>query len=168
MEKNKGGRPTKMTPEIQQQILDRIVQGESLVKILNSSERFPVYSKFMAFVDQHPEFRDKYAQAKEEQADFLAEEILDIADESACDYKMIERDGRQVEVVDHEHIQRSRLRVDTRKWIASKLKPKKYGERVNNILTGDPEKPLEMNHNLNFKTMTDDDLNRYLDQAKKG
>ena len=57
----------------------------------------------------------------------LAEQILEISDDVSSDYTELE-DGRKV--IDHEAIQRSRLRVDTRKWLASKLYPKRYGDRV--------------------------------------
>lgn len=80
--------------------------------------------------DTHPELAEHYARAKEQQADYLAEQILEIADDSSQDYKTIERDGEMIEVVDHEHIQRSKLRVDTRKWIAAHLRPKRWGEKL--------------------------------------
>ncbi len=85
------------------------------------------------FIDDK-EFCERYARAKEEQADFLAEEILTNADDSSEDEIFIEcEDGSgqsAKRVCNKEFIARSRLRVDTRKWIASKLKPKKYGEKV--------------------------------------
>jgi len=67
--------------------------------------------------------------AREEQADRLFEECLAIADDTTGDVVMVGKGG-QVERVDHGNIQRSRLRVDTRKWMAGKLAPKKYGDRV--------------------------------------
>lgn len=68
----------------------------------------------------------------------MAEEILEIADDGLNDFKQV--DGRQV--VDQENINRSRLRVDTRKWLMSKLAPKKYGDRT--VLAGDPENPINV------------------------
>lgn len=94
----------------------------------------------------HPEFVEQYARAKEEQADALAEELLDIADDGSNDW--MERrnsdDGATGWQLNGEHIQRSRLRVDTRKWIASKLKPKKYGERIANEHSGPDGKPIAL------------------------
>lgn len=75
----------------------------------------------------HPEFAKQYAIAKEEAADAWAEEILDIADDGTNDWITDEK-GRTV--FNGEHVQRSRVRIDTRKWIASKLKPKKYGDKI--------------------------------------
>src|SRR5260370_2842775 len=73
------------------------------------------------------DFRDQYARAREEQADKLFREIIEIADDASGDY-VTTSDGKTI--VDHEHIQRSRLRVDARKWAAARLAPKKYGDRV--------------------------------------
>lgn len=72
-------------------------------------------------------FPDQYARAKEAQADQMAEDILAIADDVAQDVTIGEN-GR--EVVNNEAIARSRLRVDARKWLASKMAPKKYGEKI--------------------------------------
>lgn len=71
-------------------------------------------------------FPDHYARAKEMQADKFAEDILAIADESAGDITPTENG----ETVNHEAIARSRLRVDARKWLASKFAPKKYGDKL--------------------------------------
>jgi hypothetical protein len=95
------------------------------------------------------EFRDQYARAKEESADALTDEMLDIADDGSNDW--MSRHGKDDEVawsVNGEHIQRSRVRIDTRKWIASKLKPKKYGDKQ--IIGGDPDNPLRVSGTVNF------------------
>ena len=78
--------------------------------------------------ESHP-FSDKYARAREIQAEIRADELLDIADDATNDYMAREaKSGKTFIVADHENIQRSKLRVDTRKWIAAKLLPKKYGD----------------------------------------
>lgn len=87
------------------------------------------------WLSENKEFSQMYAKAKEEQADFLAEEILAIADDSENDYIATEN-GKMVE--NREVTNRSRLRVDARKWIASKLKARKYGEKLD--VTTDGEK----------------------------
>src|SRR5260370_29653217 len=70
---------------------------------------------------------ERYARAREEQADKLFREIIEIADDASGDY-VTTSDGKRI--VDHENIRRSRLRVDARKWAAARLAPKKYGDRV--------------------------------------
>jgi len=81
----------------------------------------------MRWLLNNKEFQDKYAQAREAQADYLLEELLDIADDKSGDTY---EDAKGNIKVDHENINRSRLRVDTRKWVIAKLAPKKYGDRV--------------------------------------
>ena len=71
--------------------------------------------------------------AREEQADKLFREIIEIADDASGDY-VTTSDGKRI--VDHENIQRSRLRVDARKWAAARLAPRKYGDRVEHDVKG--------------------------------
>ena len=78
-------------------------------------------------------FRDQYARAREEQADKLFREIIEIADDKSGDC-ITTSDGKRI--VDHENIQRSRLRVDARKWAAARLAPRKYGDRVEHDVKG--------------------------------
>ena len=80
----------------------------------------------------------QYARACEERAEALLDEMLDIVDDTSCD--IIETDlgdGMLVEKPNNEVIQRSRLRYDARKWLVSKLNPKKYGEKVDVTSGGD-------------------------------
>jgi len=72
----------------------------------------------------------QYAHAREVQADTIFDEILDIADDAANDW--MERAGENSEgwQLNGEHIQRSRVRIDARKWMAGKMRPKKYGEKL--------------------------------------
>jgi hypothetical protein len=84
------------------------------------------------WLSKFPEFSDQYARAREAQAEALADEILQISDEGQNDW--MEKYNQKGEAVgwqvNGEAVLRSKLRVDTRKWIASKLRPKKYGEKV--------------------------------------
>lgn len=95
-------------------------------------EDMPSRQTLFTWMRLHEEFLDQYARAKEESADALFEEIIDIADDGANDWMEREDDeGNNVGwKLNGEHIQRSKLRVDTRKWAASKLKPKKYGDKI--------------------------------------
>jgi hypothetical protein len=83
----------------------------------------------------------QYARAREVQADTLVDEILEIADDGTNDWMAREgKDGEAGWALNGEHVQRSKLRVDSRKWFASKVAPKKYGEKLE--LAGDKENPL--------------------------
>lgn len=102
----------------------------------------PAKSTVMLWLSQRTEFSDQYARARELQADHLFDEILEISDDATNDW-MERRQGEEtVQVVDHEHISRSKLRVDSRKWMAGKLLPKKYGEKQTIEATGKDGEPL--------------------------
>jgi hypothetical protein len=90
---------------------------------------------------QNETFLQQYTKAKEDQADTLQEDILDIADTEPMQVV----DDKGVARIDSAHVNWMRLRIDSRKWIASKLKPKKYGERQ--ILAGDADSPVEVKTN---------------------
>jgi hypothetical protein len=86
---------------------------------------------------------EQYVRAREEQAESMADEIVAIADETPETAPVFDKDGNQLAIkLDSSYIQWQKNRIDARKWTASKLKPKKYGERQ--ILAGDAENPLEV------------------------
>ena len=140
---NPTGRPPVMTREIEDDICKQIAEGKSLVRILKSDPKFPDYSTvtrhLMATKGIEGGFCIKYAQAREIQADYMADEIIDIADDGAND-SYVDEEGKVK--VDYDHIQRSKLRVDARKWVASKLKPKRYGDST--TIKGDSEAPVSL------------------------
>lgn len=137
------GRPTIFAPQLINAMLDRIASGDS-VRSISKDDRFPAMTTFFRWLRENEDFRQQYARAKEIQAEFLAEDLLDIADDGTNDY--IEREGKDGNTFvefNSEHFQRSRLRVDTRKWIASKLLAKKYGDKIQQEVTGKDGAPLE-------------------------
>lgn len=126
----KMGRPTIFNQDLADKICEEIVRGKTLIKI--SKELGFDLSNLFKWLREKEDFSKQYARAKAEQADILIEEILEIADDAKRDTYFDDELGR--EVTDHEVIARSRLRVDTRKWIASKMKPKKYGDKLDQQL----------------------------------
>lgn len=124
--KNKVGRPSDYCEEVIEEICLRLSFGEGLVKICKD-DHLPARQTVISWLFKHKEFADRYAQAREAQADYLLEELLDIADNTEGDTYT---DAKGNIRVDHENINRSRLRVDTRKWIIAKLAPKKYGDKA--------------------------------------
>lgn len=105
------GRPSDYTQELADRICEQLAEGKSLRTICRA-EDMPEARTVFRWLRIHEEFCQQYTRAKEESADAHSEDMLDIADDAT------------------EDVQRSRLRVDTRKWLASKLKPKKYGDKV--------------------------------------
>lgn len=145
-EKNSVGRPSIFSQELADRICGEIIEGYSLRSVCKA-EDMPCVSTVLLWLRTKPEFLLQYEKAKEEQADALAEEMLDIADDGANDWmEKYGKDGENIGwQVNGEHVQRSRLRLDTRKWIASKLKPKKYGDKLTQELTGKDGGAIEFN-----------------------
>jgi hypothetical protein len=100
------------------------------------------------WLNTNEEFRQQYARAKEDQADWLADEIVEIADETEHD--TIE-DDQGKKKPNMEWIARSRLRVDARKWVAAKLKPKKYADKITNEHTGANGGPIQTQQITGFE-----------------
>ncbi|MDP3845942.1 MAG: hypothetical protein Q8R10_05895 [Pseudomonas sp.] len=124
----KTGRPTTYTPAVASAICEKLADGMSLRKLCAQPAMPSMTTVLRWLVDEtKPEFRLHYAHAREAQADLLAGEILEIADDSSGD-TFTDKDGNTR--LDREFVARARLRVDSRKWLASKLAPKKYGDRI--------------------------------------
>jgi len=113
-------------------VLNHIRNGKALRNSLGLPDTFSntVWDDIM----KDEEKNEQYVRACDYRADILFEEILDIADNSDNDIKVNE-DG--IEVVNHENIQRSKLRVDARKWMVGKMKPRKYGDHIDVTTGGD-------------------------------
>lgn len=107
-------------------ICERLAEGESL-RAICSDNSMPCKAAVFRWLSERPEFADQYARAREEQAEALADELVAIADGPV---------GEDSAVL----TARDRLRVDARKWVASKLKPKKYGDRIQHA--NDPTDPM--------------------------
>ncbi|MBB4297243.1 hypothetical protein GGI55_001770 [Rhizobium leguminosarum] len=146
------GRPTKFTHSLASIICERIAGGESLRSICRD-EAMPAKSTVLAWLadDEKSAFRTKYAQAREIQADGFVDEMVEIADDGSNDW--MERNfGEETRWVENgEVLRRSQLRISTRQWIAEKLKPKKYGAKVEleHGVTGEVSQLLEA---INGKT----------------
>lgn len=125
------------------EMLDRIVGGESLRSIC-LTEGMPKPSTFLRWVSEDEKLAEQYAHAMECRADAHHEEIFDIADDGSNDWiEKKNKDGSTYTELNHEHIQRSKLRIDVRKWSAGRMKPKRYGDRVTSVHEGG-DKPIEI------------------------
>jgi len=130
----KQGRPTKYTQELADDICERLAGGESM-RSISRDDAMPHCATMFRWIRTYQEFCEQYDKAKVESADALVEDMLDIADNQVAqpliiDGKPVEVDGKIVMVKDAVSVNHAKLRVDTRKWAASKLKPKKYGDRI--------------------------------------
>lgn len=135
-------RPSDYNEEITTAICVRLGLGESLREICRDKD-MPDKSTVMRWLATHKAFRDQYAGAREAQADYYAEEIIEICDDGSNDWMERQRsDGTTEEVENKEVLNRSRLRVDTRKWLMARMAPKKYGDRVTQEMVGKDDGPI--------------------------
>jgi hypothetical protein len=126
-------------------VCDRIAHGESLRQICGD-ENMPAASTVFVWLAEDDAFSEQYARAREAQADALFDDILGIADDGTNDW--MERknaDGQNIGWQENgEALRRSQLRIDARKWMAGKLKPKKYGDKAQMVVSGDADEPLHV------------------------
>ena len=106
------GRPSKYSHEWAENFCELLAQGQSVRQICSQPSQ-PDKSQVYRWLDENGDFRDQYARAREEQADKFFKECIEIADAAT-----------------QENCNVARLRVDTRKWAAARLAPKKYGDHV--------------------------------------
>lgn len=134
------GRPSGYSQEIADMICERLAEGDSLRAICRE-EGNPSMSMVFRWMVQHPDFRAQYEIAREEQAECFVDEIVGIADEEQTS---VRKDGEDFVVAfDSVAVARNRLRVDARKWAASKLKSKRYGDKVTQEHTGADGGPIQ-------------------------
>lgn len=139
---NKGGRPTLYSLAIALQICERIADGESLVKICGDA-KMPKKTAVYEWLLRHKEFSEIYARAREDQADTLADEIHAISDE--LPQQIVDDKGKTR--YDSAYVQWQKNRVDARKWVAAKLKPKKYSDRIAHVGDKDAD-PMQVDVNV--------------------
>ena len=130
----------KFTQEAADRICDLVAEGASLRAACRLPDQ-PSASTVFKWLSEQPAFAEQYARACEARAETMFEEMLDIADESAFDTIQGENGDR----ANTEWISRSKLRVDTRKWMLSKMQPKKYGDKITQEHTGPEGAPLTIN-----------------------
>jgi hypothetical protein len=156
-------RPSGYSDELGLKICSLIAHGKSLVSICSDEGMPSVETVYLWLRDErYKEFLNTYTRAREDQADTLSDEIIDISDEATVTVR--EQDGFTEVVFDSTAVARNRLRVESRKWVASKLKPKKYGDRL--LHAGDPEQPIKHTHTIGFEDSAADLLSSIRESSK--
>ena len=123
-----GGRPTIYTKERGDRVCElTAIHPWGINRLCREYPDLPDPTTIRYWRFKNEEFSLQYAKAKLAQAELMTEDCIDISDDTHKDYKE-NKEGEQV--ANNELVNRSRLRVDTRKWLASKLLPKTYGEHV--------------------------------------
>ena len=134
------GRPSSFKQTTADAICERLAHGETLRSVCRDPE-MPGKTTVLRWLDAHESFRAQYARARSELADHWADEIVEIADDGTGD-EWTDADGR--EHVNQDHIQRSKLRVDARKWLLARMAPKKYGDRHAHEVSGPGGAPVAL------------------------
>lgn len=159
-------KPKVFTPELNAELFQRIMSGRSLRDVCRD-EDMPEITRVFKEAMPDPDFAQQYARATAVRAEQLFDEIFEISDDASNDY--MERTGKDGEslgwVENGEVINRSRLRIDTRKWALARMNPRKYGEKL--ALGGDEDAPpIKTTGQLNIAGLTVDQL-LVLEQAIK-
>lgn len=146
--KKKMGRPTIYSAELAATLCNYLSRGMSLRTACKQPGMPNVSTVFLWFSESNKElwrqdFIDQYTRAKQEAADAMAEDILDIADAPL----LKDDDAKLVNAA----IQRNRLRIDTRKFLMAKMKPKVYGDKFD--VTSDGEK-IEIGRGMGIEEIT--------------
>lgn len=139
------GRPAIFERAVFDEVCHRISSGETLRGVCRSDEKYPAPSSIRRWVvlDEPKGVAEQYARARESCIHEMIDDTIEIADDTTRDtITKTGKDGAEYDAPDNEWIQRSRLRVDTRKWLASKICPKLYGEKV--AVTGEEGGPVQI------------------------
>jgi len=155
------GRPSDYSKDLAEKIILLTSGGETLTKICEAEE-MPSRQTVYSWLSKHKEFLDDYAKAILVKADCYADQIIDICDETP-EMTMTDDDGNTSTRLDPAGINRNRLRVDARKWVASKLFPRKYGDVHGVELTGKDGGPVDVKSEVELKGPAVESLGRIAD-----
>jgi hypothetical protein len=108
------------------EVIARVSNGMSLSKACMGDDWLPPRKTFEGWCDADPLLAAEYARAREDRADAIFEECIEIADRQGAD--VVTFDG--VDTIDHNVIARNKLMIDTRRWMLGKMQPKKYGDKL--------------------------------------
>lgn len=159
--KDKGGRPLKYTQELADKFCELIANGMSL-RSACKEKIMPAPATIFKWIRENEMFLKQYEKATQERTEAMAEDLLDIVDDGTNDWMTINRkDGSEAWQLNGEHVQRSRLRADTRKWLMAKMKPKKYGDKVD-ITSDFKALPQPIYGGLSIKTEQENPPNEIL------
>jgi hypothetical protein len=133
------GRPTKYNKRTVALICAELAKGKALRTVCNLPG-LPHLDTVFEWLHTHPEFAEQYARAKQESADAMAEEVLYLSDHTKTGTVIVTKENGQTEVRKGDMLGHRKLQIDTRKWLMAKMKPKRYGDRLD-VTSGDEPLP---------------------------
>lgn len=150
-----GGRPSTYTQELADKICEELALGKSM-RTVTEPEDMPAMSSVFKWLRENKQFSEQYEIAKQESADAMAEELLYISDTPVMgEIKTIKANG-DIEIKQDEMLGHRRLQVDSRKWLMSKMKPKKYGDKIDVTSGGEKIAPVPILGGITNKDTNDD------------
>lgn len=123
------GRPTGFNQSIADALCERLASGLSLRAICRN-KAMPNKATVFRWLAQNSEFSDQYARAREAQADLYVDEMVEIADKPKIGQKTKRTSDGKVETTTFDMTEHRRLQIETRKWVAARMRPKKYGDKL--------------------------------------
>lgn len=145
---NLGGRPSSFTQEIADEVCRQLAEGKSMRKVCKA-ENMPDMTTIFRWLRTNDKFCQQYVKAKEESTDALHEDLTELGDEAIELAQTV--DSKASNAV----VQAVKLKSDNLKWVMSKLKPKKYGDKVD-MTTNGKDLPTPLLHVLHNKGNTED------------
>lgn len=147
--KRKMGRPSLYSPELADEICDAIASSElGLCHLVDKNPHWPDRANIFMWVRKHPDFRDKYYKAKEDQTEVCVEYMHEVMNEP---HKIIDENTGYTKI----DVPMLRLKMDTMKWHASKLKPKKFGDSKDQVVNN-----TELNEDIRKRFKDLDEKNK--------
>jgi len=148
--KKAGRKPMEYDEAVALEVCERLSQGESL-RAICEDPAMPSHQTVYRWAAVQPTFRTAYARAREAQMEGWADDIVEIADDATNDYiERIGKDGEVERVFDPEAVQRSKLRMDARKWLMSKLAGARFGDKLD----------VNLNATAEVAALSDEELER--------
>lgn len=123
------GRKSEFNQPTADAICDRLANGLSLRAICRN-KGMPSKTTVFKWLAQNSTFADQYARAREAQADLLVDEMVAIADTPKIGTKTKRTADGKVEKTTGDMVEHRRLQIETRKWVAARMRPKKYGDKI--------------------------------------
>lgn len=149
------GRPTVMTEEVKQEMLRRLADGETLTAICRD-DHMPVRSTVNYLMSQEtPEaiaFSNAYMRARVQGMQAMADDLLEISDNASNDWMEKNDPDNPGYDLNGEHVQRSRLRVDSRKFLMAKIAPHVFGDKTSVEVSGKDGGPIKTEGPSDYET----------------
>jgi hypothetical protein len=145
------GRPSIYSPQIADELAAWIAEGKTLREFCRQEGK-PSYGAVYDWMERDKEFASRIARAREIGEEVIAQECLGIADDATNDWmERTDKEGEKIGwMLNGEHVQRSKLRIETRLKLLAKWNPRKYGDKLEQFISGPEGGPIQSEHRIVF------------------